>query len=152
MTHIQNINFHGVCIYNPWKLISGNYDILVLMLHQAHITTWLLLLTKFVHQKKIVLWGQGMSNKRYLKEIKRPSILLKWMIGLSNGAWIYMSKEKDVWKSIYPEKPITALGNTIGDVKYMLTYSPIVPIENLKKIWRNRTDCVYLLCKIQYCI
>lgn len=49
--YISNLQWHGVLWYNPFKLVRKEYDTLVLMLHFAHITTWLLLLTEVYPQK-----------------------------------------------------------------------------------------------------
>lgn len=110
---IGNKNLHGVLLYNPLPLCSKRYDTLVLMLHFAHVTTWLLLLTKWLHRKKIILWGQGISVKRYLKESKKPDWKLKWMIRLADGVWIYEEPEAEQWQKIFPKKPIVALNNTL---------------------------------------
>lgn len=146
LLHIGNISFKGVLAYNPIPLLFGNNDVIVLMLHQAHITTWLLLLTRFFHKKKIIVWGQGMSNKRYLKEINKPSILLKWMIKLADGAWIYMPKEMNAWKRIFPNKPMVALGNTVSGVTDMVNYKPSLTSEQLKDKYGIQQDIVFIYC------
>lgn len=71
------------------------------MLHFAHLTTWLLLLTKFIHRKKIILWGQGISVKRYLAEERKPDWKLKAQMALADGVWLYMEKELKQWKGIF---------------------------------------------------
>lgn len=118
--HISNIEKKGFLIYAPWKLLSKRYDTLVLMLHFAHVTTWLLLLTKWLHRKKIILWGQGISVKRYLKESKKLDWKLKWQIALADGVWIYEEPEAKQWQAIFPKKPIVALNNTLSGVEEML--------------------------------
>ena len=120
VNHIGNWNVHGVLMYNPMRFCSKKYDTLVLMLHFAHLTTWLLLLTKWLHRKKIILWGQGISVKRYLKESKKPDWKLKWQIALADGAWIYEEPEAKQWQAIFPKKPIVALNNTLSGVGEML--------------------------------
>ncbi len=120
--HIPNMEKKGLLLYAPWKLLSNKYDTLVLMLHQGHITTWILLLTKWLHRKRIVVWGQGISVKRYLQEQKKPSRWLKWQIALADGAWIYEEPEARQWKTIFPSKPIVALNNTLTGVEEILRY------------------------------
>ena len=91
--HIQSMLIKGkLLVYNPFKLLRKENEVLVLMLHFAHISTWLLLLTKRLHHKKIILWGQGISVRRYLKEEKKPDWKLKWMMALADGVWLYMEK------------------------------------------------------------
>ena len=55
--YIANRNIHEVLIYNPFPLLNKRYDTLVLMLHFGHITTWLLLLTKWPG------WGYNFNVK-----------------------------------------------------------------------------------------
>jgi len=110
---IQVFQIGPLLLYNPFQFLQKKYDILILMLHFGHLTTWLLLLTKWIHRKKIILWGQGISVKRYLEEEKNPDWKLKWMIALSNGVWIYTEKEAEQWKKLFQKKPIVALNNTL---------------------------------------
>ena len=123
VNYITNKNVHEVLTYSPLPLLSKRYDTLVLMLHFAHVTTWLLLLTKWLHRKRIILWGQGISVKRYLKETVKPDWKLKWMIALADGAWIYEEPEAEQWKRIFPKKPIVALNNTLTGVEEMLEFN-----------------------------
>ncbi|MCL1943336.1 MAG: glycosyltransferase [Candidatus Azobacteroides sp.] len=114
--NIGNIQWKGFLIYNPIPFLSGKYDTIVLMWHFGHITTWLLLLTKFIHRKKMILFGQGISVKRYLKEEIKPDWKLKYQLKLADGAWVYMEKEQKQWARIFPRKPIEALNNTISNI------------------------------------
>ena len=67
---LMRVSFKGVLLYSIRPFLAGKYDTLVLMLHFAHISTWLLLLLKPFHKKKIIIWGHGISVKRYLQEEK----------------------------------------------------------------------------------
>ncbi len=136
----------GFLFYNPFPLLSKDYKILVLMLHFGHVTTWLLLLTKFLHRKKIILWGQGISVRRYLAEEKKPDWKLKWMISLADGIWFYMDKEKEQWQKYFPNKPAVALRNTLTGVDEMLTYKPEQNIEVLKKKYGITQKVVLIFC------
>lgn len=121
--HIQSMLIKGkLLVYNPFKLLRKENEVLVLMLHFAHISTWLLLLTKRLHHKKIILWGQGISVRRYLKEEKKPDWKLKWMMALADGVWLYMEKEKEQWQTLFPQKPMVALNNTLTGVDEMINY------------------------------
>ena len=126
VNYIANKNVHEVLLYNPQPLLGKQYDTLVLMLHFAHLTRWLLLLTKWIHRKKIILWGQGVSVKRYLKESKKPDWKLKWQIALADGVWIYEEPEAKQWQAIFPHKPIVALNNTLSGVEEMLRTAELV--------------------------
>ncbi len=58
--HIPSKLIKGkLLFYNPFSLLGKENKVLVLMLHFAHLGTWILLLTKWLHHKKIILWGAG---------------------------------------------------------------------------------------------
>ena len=145
--HIENKNLHEVLIYNPLPMCLKQYDTLVLMLHFAHITTWLLLLTKWLHRKKIILWGQGISVKRYLKETKEPDWKLRWQIALADGVWIYEEPEAKQWQRIFPNKPIIALNNTLTGAEDMCEWS--VSGDERKRIrsqWPIKQSIIFIFC------
>lgn len=148
--YIPNRNIHNVLFYNPLSLCAKKYDTLVLMLHFAHVTTWFLLLTKWLHRKKIILWGQGISVKRYLKESKKPDWKLKWQIALSDGVWIYEEPEAKQWQAIFPHKPIVALNNTLTGADEMVRTAELYRKDNdkerLKKKWGIKQEVVFIFC------
>ena len=119
---IKSLGFLGnrIICYNLFSLLSSKYDTLILMLHFGHLSSWMLLLTRIFHKKKIILWGQGISVKRYLEEQKRPDFLFRLMIGLADGVWLYTEEEQKHWKKIFPHKSIVALNNTISGVEEIL--------------------------------
>ena len=136
----------GLMINNPLPLLSKKYNALVLMLHFGHLTTWLLLLTKWLHRKKIILWGQGISVKRYLREEKKPDWKLRLMISLSDGVWFYMDKEMDQWQKLFPRKPMIALRNTLSGVNAMTQYVPEQTVSQLKQKYGIKEDVVLVFC------
>lgn len=132
--------------YNPFSLLGKDNRVLVLMLHFAHVGTWLLLLTKWLHHRKIILWGQGISVRRYLKEEKKPDRKLKWMISLADGIWLYMDKEKEQWQKLFPHKPMAALHNTLTGVGEMVACEPAMPVAGLKGKYGVRQEVVFIYC------
>lgn len=106
--------------YNPIKLIEKNSSHIVLMLDFKHVSTWFLLLTRFFHKKKIILWGQGISIKRYLKDENKSLKIIKWMLQLADGVWFYTQKELEMWKTRIPSLNAVALNNTISDLEIIL--------------------------------
>ena len=150
VNYLGNWDVHNVLLYNPLPLLNKRYDTLVLMLHFAHLTTWLLLLTKWLHRKKIILWGQGISVKRYLKESKKPDWKLKWQIALADGVWIYEEPEARQWKTIFPSKPIVALNNTLTGVEEILRYNNdngnVNRKDGLKRKWGITEEVVLIFC------
>lgn len=145
--HIPSKLFKGkLLVYNPYKLLCKENEVLVLMLHFAHISTWLLLLTKRLHHKKIILWGQGISVRRYIKEEKKPDWKLKWMIALADGIWFYMDKEKNQWQKYFPDKPMVALCNTLSGVDEMTKYQPGLTKDELKAKYGVKQDVIFIFC------
>lgn len=144
--YIPNIQVHGLMICSPLPLLSKKYDTLVLMLHFGHITTWLLLLTKWLHRKRIILWGQGISVKRYLREEQCPDWKLKWQIALADGIWIYTKKEVKIWKKLFPRKPIVALGNTLSGIDDMIHYVPTYSKTDLKNKYNITENIILIFC------
>lgn len=143
---IANKTLQGFLWYNPKPLLSKKYDTLVLMLHFAHLTTWLFLFTKFIHRKKIILYGQGISVKRYLMEEKNPDWKLKWMIALADGVWVYMPKEEKQWQSVFPKKKIVALNNTITGMEEIVKYRPACEIMDLKEKYAIKEERILIFC------
>lgn len=145
--HIPSKLIKGkLLFYNPFSLLGKDNKVLVLMLHFAQITTWILLLTKWLHHRKIILWGQGISVRRYLKEEKKPDWKLKLMISLADGVWFYMDKEKEQWQQLFPNKPMVALHNTLTGVNDMITYRPSLSVVDLKKKYGIKQDIVFIFC------
>lgn len=132
--------------YNPFSLLGKDIRVLVLMLHFAHVGTWLLLFTKWFHHRKIILWGQGISVRRYLKEEHKPDWKLKCMISLADGIWFYMDKEKEQWQKLFPKKPMVALHNTLTGVDDMMRYRAELSIEELKKKYGVRQEVILIFC------
>ena len=138
--------YRGFLINSPFAMLKMKYDTLVLMLHFGHLTTWLLLLTKWLHRKKIILWGQGISVKRYLKEEKKPDWKLKWMIKLADGVWFYMDKEYLQWRTIFPKKAMVALGNSLSGVEDMIAYVPKESTAELKHKYGINQKRIFIFC------
>ena len=144
--HIPNIQIKGIQLYNPLPLLSGKYDVLVLMMQFNHITTLLLLLFKTILRKKVILWGHGISVKRYLQEEKKPDWKLKWMIQHADGCWVYMDKEYQQWRGIFPQKPIIALNNTISGAEAITKIDVWSDKEQLKKKYNISQKRTIIFC------
>ena len=144
--YISNKNIKGFLLYNPFVFLLRKYDTIVLMLNFAHITTWLLLLTKFIHRKRIILWGQGISVKRYLREEQHPDWKLKFQIALCDGVWLYMEKEKDIWKKVFPNKDIVALNNTLSGVDEMVAFRNVLSKLELKTKYNIKENTILIFC------
>lgn len=145
--HVPSKLIRGkLLFYNPFSLLEKEKQVLVLMLHFAHVGTWLLLLTKWLHRRKIILWGQGISVRRYLKEEKKPDWKLKWMIALADGVWFYMDKEKEQWQKLFPKKPMVALHNTLTGVDEMVAYRHSKSVSDLKAKYGITQEIIFIFC------
>lgn len=145
-TYIPSIQCKGFLLYNPFTLIRKHH-ILILPFHFAHISTWIILLLKNLLNIKIILWGHGISVKRYLIEEVTPDWKLRLMLNLADGAWLYMEKEKQQWQQIFPKKPITALRNTISGIEKILdSATKQSDKEILKQKYRIKQDIILIFC------
>lgn len=146
LLYIPNCQIKGILFYNPFFLLRKDYDGMILMLNFTHITTWLLLITKFIHRKKIVLWGQGISVKRYLQEEVTPDWKLKWMISLADGIMLYTEKELEMWRRIFPNKKMVALNNTLSGAQSMVEYVSFREKDELKKQYGVKEKTILIFC------
>ncbi len=117
---VRSLNIGPFILYNPFTFFKKDYKVLVLMLSFSHLSTWLILLMKPFLRRKVILWGHGISVKRYMEEEKKPSVLLRWMIGLADGVWFYTGREMEIWQRIMPSMKGFALNNTISGVEDIL--------------------------------
>jgi glycosyltransferase involved in cell wall biosynthesis len=132
-------------LYNPFPLLNKKYDVLVLMLNFGHLTTWLILLLKPFIRQKIVLWGHGISVKRYVHEEKHPDILLRWMVALSDGVWFYTKKELSLWKGFKPRINGHALNNTISGLEEILEVH-VSDKDALREKYKIKQQRVLIYC------
>lgn len=134
-------------LFSITPFLFRRYHTIILMLNFGHISTWLLLLLKIFHRKKIILWGQGISVKRYIEEERKPNPLLKQMIRMADGIWLYTEKERDQWKRIFPDKPIVALNNTISGVGEILREkNPHLDRQKLKEKYKIVHQICFIFC------
>ncbi|RVT99755.1 glycosyltransferase [Mucilaginibacter limnophilus] len=140
---LRKIKIGPFLFYNPFPFLKSDSQTVVLMLDMSHISTWILLLTTIFHRKKIILWGHGISVKRYIKEEQRPSIGLKYMIKLANGIWFYTEKEALIWKEKFPNLKYAALNNTISDVDEILSKA-LKPKNDLKNKYNITQEIVLI--------
>ncbi len=143
--HIKSKFIGPFLWYNLGAFFDKNTDKIVLMLDFKHITTWILLLTKFLHGKNVILWGQGISVKRYIQEEKKPSLLLKWMIFLADGVWFYTDKELQIWKKNIPGLKAVSLENTISDIRKIIDI-PGINKKQLKTKYNIQESIVLIFC------
>lgn len=118
--HISNISIGQFLIYNFFPLLKKKYQILILMGSVKHISTWLVLILNIILKKKIILWGHGISNKRYLREeVKQPLIRIL-LYRMADSAWFYTKEELKIWEREIPTLRGVSLNNTISGVDNIL--------------------------------
>lgn len=149
-THISGFEWHKFVFYNPWHFyFKRKYDYIILPLNIGYVTTWIILLLNIIIQRKIILWGHGISVKRYLVEENHPDWKIKLMISLSNGLWTYMEKEANQWQRIFPQKTIVALNNTVSNVEEMIKFSEEHKVKDgnrFKKKYNIEQNTILLFC------
>ncbi|MFD2965381.1 MULTISPECIES: glycosyltransferase [Olivibacter] len=142
--YIKSFSLAKFLVFNPLVFLKREYSVVILMLHFGHLTTWFLLLTKLLHKRKIVLWGHGISVKRYLKEEQKPSRLLSYMISLSDSVWYYTFREKAIWEKNSVEKGVS-LNNTISGISRILEMIEFDK-DSLKKRYKIEHSTVFIYC------
>jgi glycosyltransferase involved in cell wall biosynthesis len=145
---IKSFSLGRLFFYNPMPFFRNDSDILILMIDFKHITTWFLLLTKLFHRKKIILWGQGISIKRFFTDEKKTFLPVKWFLSLSDGVWFYTENELKMWKKCLPKLNAVALNNTISEIDKILNV-PEISIEEkqrLKEKYSISQEFIFIYC------
>lgn len=132
-------------LYNPMRFFRSDYKILVLMLNFAHLSTWVILLLKPFLKQKVILWGHGISVKRYVQEERRPSRLLKWMMQLADATWFYTTRELELWQQVIPGMNAVALNNTISEVERIIQ-EPVPDKALLREKYGISANRVLIYC------
>lgn len=132
-------------LYNPLRFFKKDYKVLVLMLNFAHLSTWMILLLKPFLKQKVILWGHGISVKRYVQEEQQPSRLLKWMMQLADATWFYTAKEMALWQQVMPEMNAVALNNTISEVEKIMQ-QPVPDKAALREKYQIHSRRILIYC------
>lgn len=132
-------------LYNPLRFFNRDYKVLVLMLNFAHLSTWMILLLKPFLKQKVILWGHGISVKRYVQEEQQPSRLLKWMMQLADATWFYTPKEMALWQQVMPKMKAVALNNTISEVEKIMQ-QPLPDKAALREKYQIHSRRVLIYC------
>jgi len=144
---LWKVSFGKFVFYSLTPFFNTKYDTIVLMWNFGHISSWILLLTKIFHKKKLILWGHGISVRRYLKEEKSPDFLLKLMAYFADGLWVYMEKEELQWKEIFPKKQIVGLNNTISEVDSLINLNfSEQKKSDIKQKYKITNDLIFIYC------
>jgi len=136
----------GILIYSVRSLLQKKYSTLVLMSNIGHLSTWFLLFTKRFHGKKIILWGHGISVKRYMDEEQKPSRFMKLMLKNADALWFYTEKEAALWRTYLPQKKMVSLNNTISDLDKIKLTDTQDKKEELKKEFGVKQPVVFIYC------
>ncbi|MCP4971765.1 MAG: glycosyltransferase [Arcobacter sp.] len=134
--------------YNPFVFFRKKYTTLILMGSVQHLTTWVILLCNIFLKKKIILWGHGISIKKYDKEVIKQPLSRRCMYRLANFAWFYTQNELKSWLEIFPKLNAVALNNTISDVDRILK-KPLPNFElkdTLKHKYNIYTEINMIIC------
>jgi len=135
--YLRNIKIGKFTIYDPLPLIIKPYEAIVVMGSVRDVSMWVILVFSKLLNKKVVLWGHGISIYRYIEEMYKPSVIKKIMYRLSSGAWFYTKQEADYWQNLVPGLNSDYLNNTISYSDKLLSFE----LSDDKK--RKELRCVY---------
>ena len=142
---VWGIKIGPIPFYFPWRMFSRKYQVWVIGGYWFHPATWCLLILGRLLGRRVVVWGHGISVKRYQAEYRRPPMRMKMIYRLACGAMFYTEKELSLWRKILPDKPMVALGNTVGNVDDILKPIPS-DRETLKKKHKIVTPVNFIFC------
>jgi hypothetical protein len=142
---VKSIKVGPLLIYSPIRFFKNDKHTAILMLSISHITTWLLLLTKFIHKRKIILWGHGISIKNYSREAHSPNKLREWMILLADGVWFYTENEYKIWKKRIPLLNAVPLGNTISGLEKIRIIQNDEK-QKIKEKFNIKQEIIFIIC------
>lgn len=143
--NLKKIVFKNFIVFNIFPLLDRKYTTLVLMFTPYQLSTWILLLTKFIHKKKIIIWGHGISINKFQQEESNVSTLKKWLLGMADEAWFYTNYEYELWKTRMPDLKGLSLNNTISSVSQILN-QPLLDKERLKEKYNINAPFVLIYC------
>lgn len=107
--------------YNIFPLLSKKYNTIIVTAEVRTISVWLLLFLKKIFNKKVILWGHGISTFHYIEEEFKMPIYKIFFHRMADKIWLYTEKEKDIWEKYININKITVLNNSI-DTKNILDY------------------------------
>lgn len=145
-TNIKHFKVSSLLFYSPYPFMNKDCDIMVLMLSITHLTTWLLLLLKPFHKKKIILWGHGISIHNYLEETENVNIFRKWMIEHADLVWFYTDQERQLWQKRIPKLRAVGLGNTLSNTSQILNLPIVSSRKQLKKKYNIFHKRILIYC------
>lgn len=134
--HLKNFNIGPILIYNPLIFFKRKYETLVLMGSVKHVSTWFILIINIILRKKIILWGHGISIKRYEKEKLRQPWPRKLLYKMADYAWFYTENELKIWQKEIPKLEGCHLNNTISGIDQIID-NPL-PDDNQKKLLKQK--------------
>ncbi len=145
--HVKSFLLGRMLFYNPMPFLRKNTKYIVLELNFKHISTWALLVTKFIHRKKIILWGQGIAITRFQIDEKKTLIPLKWFLSLADGVWFYTEKELFMWQQRLPKLKAVSLNNTLSGVEQILKVEfNSSQKEAFKEKYKIKQPIVFIFC------
>jgi len=106
--------FSKLRVFNFFPLLSRKYKVLILIGEMKVLPIWIILFLAKLMNKKVILWGHGISIHTYLQEEKKINPIRLFFNRLADYLWLYTENEKTIWKRYFPEDKITVLNNTIN--------------------------------------
>lgn len=134
-------------LFNPLPFLGRKYAVVVLTGSPFLPSNWLIMAACRLTGRKTILWGQGISVRKYVAEAKKMPRLMRWFYRLASGAWFYTETEAELWKRLLPSLVCCGLGNTISGVEQILTFrAGADQLEAWKKKYRIATPRNLIFC------
>lgn len=131
-------------IYFDFIHLLKNYKTIILPANMRLISVWIILILGKFLNKKIILWGHGISVKNYLNEEKKLNPIRVFFHKLASHIWLYTEKEKSIWSKYINSFRVTALNNSIDTSK-------IINLPKLDKIYLKKMYNINTKINLIYC-
>lgn len=141
---LKSKNIMNKLIYFNFIDLLKHHEVIILPGNMRLISVWILLILGKILNKKIILWGHGISVINYLKEEKKLNFIRVVFHKLASHTWLYTEREKEIWKHYIDDTKLTALGNSI-DTKKIFDL-PKLDKELLKKKYNISTKLNLIYC------
>lgn len=132
-------------LYNFIPLLKQKYDLIILTAEIRSLSTWFLLLFSKLRKIRIILWGQGISIVKYIKEEKKYPYIRKLLHSLADMNWLYTEHEKKILSKYIDPNKLLSLNNTI-DFFHSDSQKFYKKNNTLKKKYNIQTKINFIYC------
>jgi len=145
---LKSIFIGRFLIYNIMPFINRKYKYIVVLGNVWHISTWILLFIGRITGVKLIVWGHGISMKRYIAESNNLPWIRICMYKLAYGAWFYTEMELNIYKKKMSRLIGVSLNNTISEVAKIVGLDVFSNVDKkyLKNKYQINTKYNLIIC------